>query len=259
MPYLHYLKQEIYILNNKSMNPLQESLSKCKVQGNTLFLPTELLTNYAEVKKALMNSGGKYKRNTFVFNSDAQPFIDRLMGGESVNIKKEFQFFGTPDTLADQLVELAEIGSMDSVLEPSAGQGAIVNAIIKKGALPISVCELMPENKAILKKNIAVKFICDDFLQIDTKRFHFTKIVANPPFRNNSDISHIMKMYECLHPKGRLVSIASKHWQFAQGKKETAFVKWLNKVHAIIKEVPAGEFKESGTNIATCIIIIDKK
>lgn len=33
---------------------------------------------------------------------------------------------------------------------------------------------------------------------------------------------------------------------------------WLNKVNAVIEDIPAGEFKESGTNIATCLIIIDK-
>lgn len=104
------------------MNPLQESISKCKINGNVLSLPpiTEgALTNYAEVKKALLNAGATYKQNTFIFPSDAQPHIDRLMGGEKVNIKKEFQFYGTPDELCDDLVFEAQIEPSHCILEPS--------------------------------------------------------------------------------------------------------------------------------------------
>src|SRR4051812_12951690 len=114
------------------MSELAESLKKCKVVGDTLFLPSMSdgpLKNYNDVRTALLKAGAKYKRNTFVFPNDAQPYIDRLTGGESVNIQNEFQFFPTPDALADRLVKLARIGINDKVLEPSAGQGAIIKAI----------------------------------------------------------------------------------------------------------------------------------
>lgn len=96
------------------MNTLQAAISKCTTEGNVLFLPTEMLPNYAEVKRALLNAGGKYKRNSFVFPNDAKLYADRLMGGEKVNLKKEFQFFATPDKIADKLVELAEIQEFDN-------------------------------------------------------------------------------------------------------------------------------------------------
>ncbi len=113
---------------------LIESLLKCKVEGNTLFLPNikeGALSNYLEVRTALLNAGAKYKKNTFVFNGDAQSYIDRLTGGEKVNLKKEFQFFATSNKVADLLVKLAEISAEDTILEPSAGDGAIVKAINK--------------------------------------------------------------------------------------------------------------------------------
>jgi len=251
----------------ENMNELQTSLSKCTIQGDTLFLPPihdGILPNYQEVRKALINAGATYKQNKFIFPNDAKPYIDRLMGGESVNIKKEFQFFGTPAKLADYLVELAEIKPNDTILEPSAGQGAIISAIYRANHNFDSMVyyyELMDVNRNVLTNvvytGVTHKCIGFDFLESDKLNF-FDKIIANPPFSKNQDINHILKMFEALKPKGRIVTIASKHWQHSSNKKETAFKQWLKDLNATVIEVEAGEFAESGTKIATCIIIINK-
>lgn len=248
------------------MSGLADSLLKCKVEGNTLFLPDIKegpLPNYADVRKALLNAGATYKRNTFIFPSDAQPFIDRLTGGESVNIKKEFQFFATPPALAQRLVELAELNEHDgrgfgSILEPSAGQGAIVKAIHEAtGYTSVIGYELMEENRRILKKVHALHVIGEDFLQADESS-KYDYIIANPPFSKNQDIDHIRKMYAVCEDGGRIVTVASKHWQYSNNKKEKQFREWLYDVDARIIDLDAGEFKESGTSIAACIIIINK-
>lgn len=243
------------------MSELAESLLKCKVEGNTLFLPPiseGALANYADVRKALLNAGATYKRNTFVFPSNAQPFIDRLTNGESVNIKKEFQFFPTPDKLADRLVELADMRETDSVLEPSAGQGAIIKAIQKVFPGKTVFCyELMPENQQVLINMHNVSLLGDDFLKNNSKGA-YDIIIANPPFSKNQDIDHIYEMYRLLRDKGRIVTIASKHFQFASGKKEEKFKDWLSELGAEIIDLDRGEFKESGTLVSSCIIVINK-
>ena len=66
-------------------------------------------------------------------------------------------------------------------------------------------------------------------------------------------------MFERLGNGGRLVTIASNHWKTSQNKKETNFRNWLDKHNAEIIEIESGEFKESGTNISCCIIIINKE
>lgn len=213
---------------------------------------------YGDVKNVLQTSGGKYVKNSFKFDEEALPVYLRIINGEKYNLKKEFQFFGTPDTLADYLVELAEIEPSHEVVEPSAGQGSIVKAIFRscEDLLVVKTFELMPLNQTFLDKIEGAMSIGSDFLtECDTT---FDRIIANPPFNKNQDIDHIRKMYDCLRPGGRLVSIASKHWEYSGNKKETAFKEWLNEVGSTIEQVPAGSFKESGTSIATCIIIIDK-
>lgn len=245
------------------MTELQTTLSKCRIADNIVFLPSPkdyVIPNYQEVRNALLKAGAKYKSNTFVFPNAAQPYIDRLMGGDKVNIKKEFQFYGTPAWLAKGLVEMANIKMQHRILEPSAGQGAIITAIgFAAPGIRIDYCELMDINRNVLKMFTSAVWICDDFLKIpDHYLGYYDRIVANPPFNKNLDIDHIKKMYDCLKDGGRLVSIASQSWKTGNQKKQVAFREWIDYVEADIEEVEMGSFKESGTSVGGYIITIDK-
>ena len=233
---------------------LINSISKMIVDGKRLELPKdEIFKNYAQVKKALLDAGGKYKKCGFEFNDDAQKVKDRLVGGEAINDKKKFQFFATPKALAEKLIDIADIDKAHRVLEPSAGQGAISNLVRDIGADCI-VIELMPENaKALTRQGYDVVNGC--FLEKTAEEIGlFDRIVANPPFTKNQDIEHIKKMFSLLSPGGKLVSIASKSWMLGSQKKQVAFREWLDSIGGTITNVDAGAFKESGTNIASVIV-----
>jgi len=245
-----------------------EILKQCSVDGFIIRLPQIQLdrNEYLEVKKSLELIGGNWKggkTNGFIFKEDPTEYLEQLCSGEKRNLKKEFQFFGTPDVLADRLVELAEItvrGDQD-ILEPSAGQGAIIKAINRAADISWIDCyELMPLNQQILKKNLShkIKIIGSDFL-IEAGDKKYDRIIANPPFSKNQDIDHVIEMYNCLAPDGRLVSIMSNHWRNTSGKKETEFQQFVERTNAYVEEIPAGAFKESGTSISACIVVIDKK
>ncbi len=237
---------------------LIESIKKMIPVGNRLELPKDdQFSNYAQVKKALLTAGGKYKRCGFEFTEDAQQIKDRLIGGEVINDKKKFQFFATPRPLAEQLVKMADIQPNHRVLEPSAGQGAISNLICGI-ARDCTVIELMSENiKALIRQGYNVTEGC--FLEHDSDDIGlFDRVVANPPFTKNQDIDHIKHMFSMLKPGGKIVSIASKSWIHGSQKKQVAFRDWLNDVDATITEVPVGAFKESGTSISTVIVEINR-
>jgi hypothetical protein len=240
-----------------NMNELQKDLSKCLINGNIVTLPFERLPNYDQVRKALLNAGASYKKNSFVFPNDAQPYIERLMDGGSVNIKKEFQFFATPAELANKMVELADVNNYQRILEPSAGQGAIIKAIREKCCINVDCCELMDINRAVLEKMEGCTVIAEDFLKVGRFGF-YDRIIANPPFNKNQDIDHIKLMHKHLKEGGRIVTIASNSWRRGSQKKQVEFRSWLDDINAVVEDIEAGTFKESGTNIAACIIIIDK-
>jgi type I restriction-modification system DNA methylase subunit len=245
-----------------------EILQKCTVDGNIVRLPEGQLDRklYQEVAKALELIGGKWvgrKTMGFVFPNDPTELLEQIANGESRNLKKEFQFFATPDDVADRMVELAEIDENAGqwILEPSAGQGSIINAINRKYPdLNVDYFELMDVNRTFLEKIPTARHLGDDFLAVDWKSGPtlFDRIIANPPFSKNQDIDHIRKMYECLNDGGRIVTIASTHWQISNNKKETEFRNWLEEINAEIHEIPKGTFKESGTMVSSVLIVIDK-
>lgn len=237
-----------------------EILEKCNVEGNSVRLPHIQLERkeYSELEKTLLKAGAKKVRGKdfrFDFPTEAQPIIDELCGGKKIDIKKEFQFFETPKELAKQMIELAEICENDYVLEPSAGQGAILDCIPQHFET-VYLFEFNEINQQILKQK-GYNLAGNDFLEINTNH-KFDKIIANPPFSKNQDIDHVLKMYEVLQDGGRIVTIMSNHWRFCNKKKETEFRNWLETVNYTIYDIPEGTFKESGTSIAACLLVINK-
>ncbi len=240
------------------MTDLLTSIGKMTPNGNRLELPQDdHFANYAQVKQCLLTAGGKYKRNGFEFSEPAAEIQVRLLGGEAINDKKKYQFFPTPLPVVHKLLVLANITPQCRVLEPSAGRGAIADAI-RKVARDYVVVELAPHHCRALRRRDH-RVIEGDFLALSTKQLGaFDRIVANPPFAKYQDVDHIRHMHTMLKPGGRLVSIASPSWTFTQGKKPTAFRMWLKSVGAKIVKLPAGAFKKSGTVIRSVIVVIDK-
>lgn len=236
-------------------------LKQGKLEDNIYYLPEIQLDRkeYLELAKHLKFLGGKWNKGKggFIFDREIES-IDELLG-DNTNRKKQIQLFETPEIIADKLVELAELKKQDVILEPSAGRGRIIKAIRK--VLPnreIAFCEIDEINRKYLDKIDNLKNIINTGNFLDVDYAMYDKIIANPPFSKNQDIDHIMKMYELLNNKGIIVSIASKHWELSNNKKETNFRKFLKDVNAEIIELDGEVFKESGTIIKTVIIKILK-
>jgi hypothetical protein len=242
----------------------QEVLQKCTVEGLVVKLPNVQLDRklYQEVAKALELIGGKWKGGKvfgFVFVTDPTDLLEEIAGGEKRNLKKEFQFFATPDALADRLVQLADLQPTDTILEPSAGQGAIIKAINKVSNVVPDCYELMELNTIILNKSgLRFNLLGADFFNHFPYLSEYSKIIANPPFTKNQDIDHVYHMYKCLAVGGRLVSIVSESWAIGSQKKQVDFKNWLDEVEAEVIDIEKGSFKESDTMVGGKIVIINK-
>lgn len=242
---------------------VEEILKHCTIEDNVLKLPKVQFNkkSYAEAKKWIEEAGGSWtggKVQGFTFPFNANRVFSILHEGKRCNLQQEFQYFATPAAVADWLVSLAGgVSEADMVLEPSAGTGAIVDAIRRScPECEVDCFELMPENRELLAKKDGVNLIGEDFTKSDASGY--SRIIANPPFSGNQDVDHVMSMYDRLTPGGVLAAIMSQHWRFANEKKCTDFRKFLDDVGASVHEIEAGEFNESGTNIATVAVIIKK-
>lgn len=242
---------------------VEEILKHCTLEGDVMKLPAVQFNkkSYAEAKKWIEEAGGSWqggKVQGFVFPFNPQRVFSILHEGKRCNLQQEFQFFETPDAVADWLVMNAGgITSGATVLEPSAGRGAIVRAILRTCPDAVVDCyELMPESRQFLSSLERVNLRGHDFIKEAEGTWSY--IFANPPFSGNQDIDHVMHMYNHLAPGGVLAAIMSPHWKIASEKKCESFRQFLLSIDAKVLDINPGEFKSSGTSIATTAVFIKK-
>lgn len=245
---------------------IQEIINNCRAQDGIIFLPAVTLDRslYLQLKKLMQSNGAKWKGGKvggFVC-PDADEVLARLQGGDLSDRKKAYQFFATPVELGEAMVGTLEILTPDMrVLEPSAGRGALIFAMRNCFGSDIcpDYCELMPENR----RELTAKFsgchcVGDDFLQAEGLTGRYDRIIANPPFAKNQDIRHIRRMYDCLNPTGRMVTLCSPHFEYASDRESRDFRDWLQSVGASVSIVAKGAFRSSGTDIEARRIVIYK-
>ena len=232
--------------------------SRVNEEENILYLPDVQLERnlYVNVNKCLESIGGRWNRKVkgHVFDHNPSDDLDEMVNtGEWTDEKKLYQFFATPKNIVNKMIELAEIESADILLEPSAGQGAILEEFDPNNIY--IAFELMEKNCEILRnKGFAV--YQGDFL--DQYYLSVNKVIMNPPFSRGQDVEHIFHAWDALTAGGRLVSIVSESPFFRTNKTGIDFRNWIkeNKVEVINLDV--GTFKESGTMVKTRMIVADK-
>lgn len=239
-------------------------LQNARIDWNRLYMQWQLdRKDYVELMKVLELMGWKWSKkekcHVFDITENLQEAIDEICETmEVVDVKVLYQQYYTPSALATRLVELACILDEDSVLEPSAWRGAILEAIIEKHPVNIAAVEIDANNYNHLRSNYFMQqtkrhLVEHDFLTRETDQ-KYNRIIANPPFSKSQDVKHILKMYKHLKVGGRIVSIASASIRTRSGKLYDDF-------HALrpeFIEIEDWAFKESGTMVNSVIVIINK-
>ena len=171
--------------------------------------------------------------------------MEAVLNGGGVKAVSAPQLFPTPSGLAAQMVK--GTGPGDSVLEPSAGTGALL------AALPPGVITTAVEiNHELARLLDAGRVVCSDFLEC-TELGLFDWVIANPPFTQNQDVRHIRHMWDFVKPGGRLVTLSSVAWTFGA---QVAFREWLDEIDAETSEIERGTF--SGTDVPAMLIHASK-
>lgn len=244
-------------------------LSQCRAEGNVLFLPAVQLDRklYTAVNKVLENMGGKWNRkekgHVFSDGDPAEMLEVVLLTQEVRDLKKEFQFFPTPKPVIDRLCELCEldkIGPATVVMEPSCGDGRMVDAIMEYHPGGLVCFELNPGMaKHLDSKPYAVEYI--DFMTVTREELGalgVDRVVMNPPFTRLQDVDHIRHAFELMNEGGILVSVVSESPFFRTDKKSVEFRDFLEENGAEVYDLDAGAFHERGTEIKTRLVKIVK-
>ncbi|MFD0587776.1 methyltransferase [Paenibacillus sp. GCM10027627] len=230
---------------NKEVPKKQKRLNKAGIYN------TAQLAEVVEEYKAIRDEVKK----------PASPIKQKIKKLESeVKFSKIAGYFPTPKKVVERMLDIANIGDGETILEPSAGNGNILDCItahIQENGITVSVdaVEWNYSLREILElKNY--KLVSNDFMEYG-KYNHYDKIIMNPPFERNQDIQHVQHAYKCLNSNGRIVAIMSPHFTFASDATSVNFREWLNG-RGYYEKLPEGSFKESGTNVNTVLIVIDK-
>jgi len=161
----------------------------------------------------------KYQR-WWEFDYDPGEAVGLIIASGVIPDHQSHQFYPTPPGLANIAAELAEIQPHHRCLEPSAGTGALADAIEPRrdGAYDRIWCvEVSALHCQVLADKGYGRVIQDDFLAWAGAwgGDPFDRIVMNPPFSQGRWQAHTEAAATLLAPGGRLVAILPSS---AQGK-----------------------------------------
>jgi len=235
---------------------VEEVLRSAEVEGNTLKLVGQLdRPLYTATNKVLVAIGGKWNKSArvHIFTKPvAGVLAEALDKGHAIDTKKQRNQFFTPQDIARRMAELAEIEAGMCVLEPNAGSGRIVQAVIDSVDTEIlgyeideGLCFALRSEFPGYKLQVRNK----DFLTVTEHIGEYPRVIMNPPFENGVDIKHILHGLEMLKSGGILVALC------ANGPKQNEKLKPLADHW---EELPEGSFKSEGTGVNVALMVIRK-
>lgn len=210
---------------------------------------------YVKVDKVLKAAGGKWNRSrgVHIFQENATDVLEQAMlVGEIRLVKQELGQFYTPRALADKAAALLEIHEGMTILEPSAGRGALADAAKRAGAERVVCVEVDPRNMPFLKDHTAYNA---DFLYWgDSPQRSYFRILMNPPFARQDDARHFLRAMSFLNDGGRIVAIMSSAVKWRETPLYEAARQAIYRSGGTIDDLPPGSFKESGTGVNAVLV-----
>jgi len=241
-------------------------LDDARIDGCKLFLGAQLARPlYERTNKVLVALGGRWERKAkaHVFDSDPRDVIATALDEGSITTARDLGYFPTPTSLARSLVVRAGIRPGDVVVEPSAGEGAIVAELIAEGA-DVRAVEVDGGRVATLRGRFSgLDVLQRDWLQTHPSMLNVPRIdaiVMNPPFRlegrAQADVDHVSYALDCVREGGSLVAVMSAGVTFRQTSAARQLRARVEAMGGSFEPLPEGAFKASGTDVRAVVLTV---
>jgi protein-L-isoaspartate O-methyltransferase len=247
----------------KVSDEVKAVLRRVEIEGDLVRLPDQLDRKlYVEVNKVLVALGGKWHRGkaAHVFPVRPDQALTEVLDASAVTTAQDVGFFPTPAPVIERMLELAEVHPDHLVLEPSAGQGAIVLALIVAG-VPVShitAVEIVDGMARGVAQTFGVEVITGDFLEKATiMGSPYDRIVMNPPFAKGAAVDHVTAAISLLKPGGRLVAVLPSGAADRTDRKHLAFRELVGCLGGVYENLPDGAFKTSGTSVRSVLVTLE--
>ena len=226
---------------------------------------------YREYKKVMEALEGVWQPSKgcfhFPFHVQLPRVIKKILDtGEVPLRKKTYQEYFTPVWLAELMAKLAANHFMSlpnppkyiAVLEPSAGRGALVDAIKERTEFKTHVLavEIQKYNSALIRRGLDIVIVSGDFLKLDAPagiNTHFLRkelVLMNPPFADGAWLKHVKHAYEFMSFDGIMIAIVPSSAKAS----DLDFVE--DKASACITPLKSGLFNDSGTSVGVSLLTL---
>lgn len=138
------------------------------------------------------------------FDFKVGPVLAEIVRTGTIPNSVSFQYYPTPDELAERVNAMAEIEPHHTVLEPSVGMGSLVKRLENKDN--VTCVDVSMTHCFVVKQMGFENVINGDFLAMQ-ELGKFDRVLMNPPFSGNRHNAHLQHAYSLLAPGGILVAV----------------------------------------------------
>lgn len=236
----------------------REILENATVDGVRVRVVDEVTpADWAGVADVLRKLGGRYQPGSraYVFEADPTAALGEVIASGTVDTARGAEgYVATPDVLAEQLTgypysAIATLPAGAWALEPSAGGGALVRAVVDANP-DVQVMAIEPNtarSKLIDVDGGRVRVV-NSTLESYVERAEgrrFDAVIMNPPFSVPGNrtiwIDHVRLAWDLLRPGGRLAAVVPAGFTFRSDRK-TAGIRDLVERHGAYEKLPRTMF-----------------
>lgn len=197
------------------------------------------------------------------FYGEVLPDVDPIEPerAPSTAVAKDLQFYWTPPAVAAAALDFAELHQRSyyrdnppalRVLEPSCGDGRLMDAITERGFYSFGI-EYDAGRAAQAKAKGHVVHL-GNFLEQQppsSDADKFDRVVMNPPFYGRHYGKHVRHAMKFLRPGGVLVAILPATARYDHGELDD--LGNGSRFHESWRDLPTASFAEAGTNVPTVL------
>lgn len=235
--------------------------SRTVIQGDRVQVPFQIDDAlYRRMNVILKDIGGKWdgrkavRAHTFPYPVEA--FMREAVATGQFPSRTDQGWFPTPGPVIQQMFDIASVRAGMTVLEPSAGAGAIADRAALMGCL-VDCVEIDQRRAHLLDEHGSARHVTrGDFLQVSPLDYTqgFDRVLMNPPF--SQGLAHIMHAIGFLGDDAILVAVMSEGIKWWSDRASQQFRELVKRADGEIENLPAGSFAASGTDVRTVMVVL---
>lgn len=258
-------RQEKEISGKAALSPeIVAGLEDCQLRGASLVLPRRMRGECMPRLQRILAAIGATRDDAgplFTLGPSAQARLDIVLQTGTLLPESKVDLASTPKRLATRLMELATLEPGMRVLEPSAGEGSLLQ--LASQVVGVEDCVAVEARRDDVQALRATGYDASegDFLSREHWGRHkllFDRVLMAPPVSNQADIDHVQHAWSMLAGNGRLVALMSAGTATRGNDKACAFRAFVTANGGSLSSPMDGEFMSRGSAARVCILVMDK-